>query len=73
MIILDITESPFITDIKCDEADRWMEDNVGTLIHDDPELAYGDGWRLAFEPECKRWIMQFENDIHASLFLLRWS
>lgn len=73
MVVLDVTESLFITGITSDEADQWMEDNVGTLIHDDPELYYGDGWKLVWEPDCKRWIMQFENDIHASLFLLRWS
>jgi hypothetical protein len=72
MITLDVTETPFIQDIDCEQGNQWLVDNVGALIHDDPELTYGVGWKLIWERECQRWVMMFENDKHASLFLLRW-
>lgn len=73
MVTLDVTESSFIEDLDAKDANQWMNDNVGKLLHDDVDLTYGVGWNLQYEPECQRWVMQFENDKHASLFLLRWS
>jgi hypothetical protein len=73
MITLDVTDTEFLNTIKVDVANEWMSKNVGELIHDDSELTYGVGWKLVWEPDCQRWVMMFENDKHASLFLLRWS
>lgn len=73
MITLDVTETSFIQDTTCEEANLWMANNIGKLIHDDPHGTYGVGWQLVWESECGRWVMQFDNDIYASLFILRWS
>ena len=71
MITLDVTDTEFLG-TTTDIANEWMSKNVGKLIYDDVEEAVGVGWKLVWEPECRRWVMQFENDKHASLFLLRW-
>lgn len=73
MITIDVTETSFIEDLDVAVANQWMSDNVGDLIHDDEDLAYGVGWRLEHEPACNRWVLFLENDQYASLFLLRWS
>jgi hypothetical protein len=73
MVTLDVTETSFIEDLDTEDANQWMNDNVGKLLHDDVYLTYGVGWHLEYETECQRWVIQFENDKHASLFLLRWS
>lgn len=73
MVTLDVTETSFIEDLDVEAANQWMSNNVGPLIHDDSKLTYGVGWKLIWESECQRWVMQFENDKHASLFILRWA
>lgn len=73
MVTLDVTETTFIVDLDTEDVNQWMSDNVGKLLHDGTYLTYGVGWRLEYETGCRRWVMQFENDKHASLFLLRWS
>lgn len=75
MIALDITNSPFMK-VHCGETNDWLSENVGELIHDDPEISYGKGWRITFDPAHEgegRWIAEFEEERHAMLFLLRWS
>lgn len=75
MIALDITNSPFMK-VNCDESNEWLSKNVGELIHDDPEISYGEGWRITFDPDAedgKIWLAEFDNERHAMLFLLRWS
>lgn len=75
MTRLDITNSPFL-DVNCDEANIWLNDNIGTLIHDEPDFAYGEGWRIRFDPTREsegRWLAEFEKESHAMFFLLRWS
>jgi hypothetical protein len=75
MITIEITDSPFM-DLPCFEADDWMNDNVGKLISDDISNTVGEGWRVYCadnEEHIKtRWFAEFENEQHATWFLVRW-
>jgi hypothetical protein len=73
MITLDVTETPFIVDLDTEDANQWMNDNVGKLLHDETYLTYGVGWHLEYDSNSTSWVMLFENDKHSTLFLLRWS
>ena len=74
MITLNISDTLFMK-VGCDEANNWMDKNIGMLIHDDPELTYGEGWRIVYRPDNGDldWVLEFEEEHHAVLFLLRWS
>jgi ketol-acid reductoisomerase len=76
MIELDISNSDFIINTNSDIANQWLNDNVGEMIHDDMALSYGHGWKIEFRMSrftVGKWILTFDDDKYASLFLLRWS
>lgn len=77
MIKLDISGSSFM-DVPIVEADSWMNDNVGEVISDDTKCTVGFGWRVYMiddgaAHDFGRWYIEFEEEKHATLFLLRWS
>lgn len=72
MIILDVTDTLFIDDLSVEEANDWMNTNVGATIHEAWDYSYGEGWRLEFETRALRWILQIEEESKAILFQLRW-
>lgn len=72
MIILDVTGTSFIEDVEAEEANAWMNDNVGAIEHDDCYCSYGKGWRLVYEHHDHRWILKIDKEDKAVLFQLRW-
>lgn len=71
MITLNVSLSPFILDITSDEGNEWMIKNVGELIHDDFDHSYGAGWRVLYKEE--HWFVEFDDEKHATLFMLWWA
>lgn len=77
MITLDVSASPFMN-VPIVDADAWMGENIGEVLSDELSNTIGVGWRL-YMVEDKlahnfgRWYMEFENEKHASWFLLKWS
>lgn len=71
MIILNVTDTDFIA-LDVEEANRWLNDNIGSLVHDDWDCSYGDGWRLEYEPNTHSWLLQIQEESKAILFQLRW-
>lgn len=72
-VAIDITVTNFILCERIEDSNKWLNDNIGKLIHDEPELSYGENWKLQWEPITSRWIIQFDDEKHATLFLLRWA
>lgn len=80
MIVLDITDSSFINSVDSTEGDDWMKENIGELVYDsiDGSRTVGTGWKIYFVQRLEHedhghWYAEFENEAHASLFMLRWS
>ncbi len=80
MIKLDISNTSFIHDVPSCEGDDWLEANVGKIKFENMEgsRTVGEGWTFYFNDDHGHddhghWFIEFEDEKHASLFLLRWS
>lgn len=76
-MIIDVSSYSVVTDMEAHVIDDWLHDNVGPLISDsDGELqcdSSGNGWRLYWNGEARRWFLDITDDSKMTLFILRWS
>lgn len=71
-MIIDITDFTFMHE-NADVTNEWLDKHVGKLIHDDPEISYGEGWRLVYDSVTASWVMKIDDESKAAFFILRWS